>query len=202
MSPDTRGGESRRAGAVSGRREVGISLLTRTKHSPPTRRRRATGSRAAPNAPISLAAHRAAPATPAELWPAEVDLILSALDAAHAGGDSSPGAAIDATHGEGELGRRHAGRMPYRVRGELRLFSDVPGDAPRVLYTRDVGLRGLGFITPHRLPLGYGGSVELFTPRGTKSKIACTVLRCREAATGWYEGALSFNREQWVFAVE
>jgi hypothetical protein len=28
---------------------------------------------------------------------------------------------------------------------------------------------------------------------------ACTVLRCRQAAPGWYEGAIYFNRSQEIF---
>ena len=123
--------------------------------------------------------------TPQELWPAEVDLILSALDA---------GRSVDAN-------RRLGSRLPYRVRAMLRLFSEQHGE-PCVLYTRDVDPRGFGFITPNRLPLGYGGEVELFTPRGNKLRIHCTLLRCRQAAPGWYEGAAYFNREQWVFQVE
>ena len=123
----------------------------------------------------------------AALWPPEVDLILSAMDAA------SPPAKRD---------RRGLGRTPYRVRALLELFSDAPDDEPWVLYTRDVDSRGVGFITPHRLPLGYGGFIELFTPRGTKQRIACTLFRCREATPGWYEGALYFNREQKAFAEE
>lgn len=122
---------------------------------------------------------------PQELWPVEVDLILSALDA---------GKSVDAN-------RRLGSRLPYRVRALLKLFSDQHGE-PYVLYTRDVDPRGFGFITPNRLPLGYGGEVELFTPRGNKLRVHCTLLRCREASPGWYEGAAYFNREQWLFQVE
>ena len=84
----------------------------------------------------------------------------------------------------------------YRVRGHLRLFSDSPGVQGRVIYTRDVHPRGLGFITPHRLPLGHGGVVELPTPAGKIVSIPCTLLRCREAAPGWFEAGVYFNREQ------
>ena len=93
-------------------------------------------------------------------------------------------------------------RLAYRVRGDLRLFADGPGADPWMLYTKDADPRGLGFITPHRLPLGYGGSVELLTPGGRKQRIACTLYRCREVVPGWYEGALYFNREQWMFTPE
>ena len=127
------------------------------------------------------------PGAATELWPAEVDLVLSALDVGKNGDYSD---------------RRLGSRTPYRVRGQLRLFSDQPGAEPYVLYTRDVDPRGMGFITPHRLPLGYGGDVELFTPRGNKIRVHCTLLRCRQAAPGWYEGAAYFNREQWLFQVE
>jgi hypothetical protein len=85
------------------------------------------------------------------------------------------------------------------VRADLRLFSDPPGIAPWALYTRDVNPRGLGFITPHRLPLGYGGSIELVTPAGRRARIHCTLFRCRQAVQGWYDGALYFNREQYIF---
>lgn len=121
-----------------------------------------------------------------ELWPPEVDIILSAMELSN--------------RPEGES--RRSQRLAYRVRAELRLFADGPQAAPWVLYTRDADPRGLGFITPHRLPLGYGGSVELLTPGGRKQRIACTLYRCREVSPGWYEGALYFNREQWMFAAE
>jgi hypothetical protein len=81
----------------------------------------------------------------------------------------------------------------------LRLHSDAADAEPRVLYTRDIHYRGLGFITPGRLPLGHGGIIEL--PDGENvQRIACTLLRCREAAPGWFEGAIYFNRDQPQFA--
>lgn len=116
--------------------------------------------------------------------PPEAEMILSALEAG--------------AHETSEL--RQAARRTYRVRAELRLFVDAQDAQPRVLYTRDADPRGLGFITPHRLPLGYGGSVELPGPSGSLVKISCTLLRCREAAPGWFEGALYFNRQQPDFA--
>jgi hypothetical protein len=122
----------------------------------------------------------------AEPTAAEIDLVLSALEAAGVSDDD----------------RRRAPRRPYRVNAELRLFSDSPTAMPWRLYTRDVSSRGMGFITRHRLPLGYGGRVHLTTPNGHPITIHCTLYRCREAAPGWYEGALYFNREQWIFAGE
>jgi hypothetical protein len=116
-------------------------------------------------------------------WPSEVEFIVSALEAA--GGKWAD--------------RRSAVRVPYRVRAELRLYSDMPGAEPWLLFTRDVCPRSLGFITPHRLPLGYGGILEIPGPDGQMLRLDCTLLRCREASAGWYEGALYFNRDQWTF---
>jgi len=122
-----------------------------------------------------------------ERWPPEVELILSALEA------GAP------KHDE----RRVHERMPYRVLANLRLFSDQPGQPLWTLYSRDVSVRGMGFITPHRLPLGYGGVVQLPTPRtGRMLSITGTLFRCREVSTGWFEGSLYFNREQWIFSPE
>ena len=122
-------------------------------------------------------------AAAADAWPAEVDLILSALEAG--------GAAEE---------RRRTQRMDYRVRAQLQLFADPPTADPWILYTRDVNPKGLGFITRHRLPLGYGGKIQLPSPTGQIINIHCTLYRCREAAQGWFEGALYFNRDQWTFA--
>jgi hypothetical protein len=112
-------------------------------------------------------------------FPAEVELILSAMDAARYRGQD----------------RRHLTRLPYRVVGELRLYSD-PDGPPAIIYTRDVDPRGLGFLTRERLPLGYGGTLTLSDPDGRPLSIGCSIYRCREAVPGWYEGALYFNRQQ------
>ena len=118
-------------------------------------------------------------------WPPEVDLILSALEAAGVPHDN----------------RRAHPRMSYRVAADLRLYSDPPGTPAWRLYTRDVSVRGLGFITAHRLPLGYGGVVQLATPQtGRIISVAGTLFRCRELTGGWFEGSLYFNREQWIFS--
>ena len=113
-------------------------------------------------------------------WPPQVDLILSALE----------------TGQHQKSDRREGRRSPYRTRGRLRFFSDAPRSSPWTVYTRDVNARGMGFITPHRLPLGYGGRIELPHPDGGMTTIHCTLSRCREAAPGWYEGAVYFNRQQ------
>jgi len=117
-------------------------------------------------------------------WPAELDFILSALEAGQSG----------------RLGQRTAARKVYRAMAVLRLFADGPEET-RVLYTRDVSRRGLGFVSQYRLPLGYGGILELPAPDGRKLRIDCTLLRCREAVRGWFEGAVYFNREQFGFGL-
>jgi len=117
--------------------------------------------------------------------PAEAEMILSAIETGQFGRDE----------------RRCCARASYRVGAMLRLFSDLPDTPPWTLYTRDANVRGLGFITPHRLPLGYGGVLEIIVPSGTTRFIPCTLLRCREAAPQWYEGSLYFNRQQVDFAV-
>jgi hypothetical protein len=115
-------------------------------------------------------------------WPAQADLILSAIDA---GRHAVP------------RDRRAVPRHKYRVQGWLRLFTDCPDTAARALYTRDINARGLAFITPHRLPLGYGGLIELPRPDGSGvATVHSTLLRCSEVAPGWFEGCVYFNREQ------
>ena len=116
-----------------------------------------------------------------EAFPAMAELILSAMES------GSHGAAIN---------RRALRRLPYRVKGEVRLFSDPVQGEPRVIYTRDVHARGLGFISPRPIPLGHGGFVEFSGPDGRPRRIQCTAQRCREVAQGWYDAAVCFNREQ------
>ncbi|MGA3065860.1 MAG: PilZ domain-containing protein [Tepidisphaeraceae bacterium] len=112
-------------------------------------------------------------------WPPEVALILTALAA-----------------GRWADERRSTPRRTYRVKAGLRLYTDDPGSERRCLFTSNVSRRGLGFLTQHRLPLGYGGTVEIPAPDNRTLKVECTLLRCRQAAPGWYEGALHFIRDQ------
>jgi hypothetical protein len=112
--------------------------------------------------------------------PAAVAMVMSALEAGRPNEDE----------------RRAERRIQHRVAALLRLFSDRPNSTPWLLYTRDLSARGLGFISRHRLPLGYGGIVEFTGPDGKRLNAHCTLLRCREAAPGWFEGTVYFNREQ------
>lgn len=116
-----------------------------------------------------------------EQLPPNVALVMSALEA---------GAAQESNRRSG------APRYRYRAQAILRLFSDDQATPPWLLYTRDINPRSLGFVTAHRLPLGYGGVIELPGPDGAPMSIHCTLLRCREAAPGWFEGGVYFNREQ------
>jgi hypothetical protein len=122
--------------------------------------------------------------TVTQAWPPEVDMIISSLEAASGSHDN----------------RRKISRMRYRVIATLQLFSDEGDGKPWMLYTRDVNSRGIGFVSDQRVPLGHGGVVELAAPGGDLVTANCTVFRCREISPGWFEGAVYFNREQWVFA--
>jgi hypothetical protein len=115
--------------------------------------------------------------------PAEVAMVMSALEAG----------------GGHRIERRLANRFPFRAVAQLRLFRDAPETPAWELFTRDINRRGMGFITRHRLPLGYGGTVALPGTNKRLGPIHCTLFRCREAAPGWYEGSLGFNREQMQF---
>jgi hypothetical protein len=124
-------------------------------------------------------------------FPPEVDLILSAISAGQHSGPS----------------RRALKRVPYRVQARLRLFSDAPTAGAWTLFVRDINARGFGFLTSDRLPLGHGGVVDVPAPgpvvAGIEQQILqinCTLLRCREAAPGWFEGSIYFNREQPIFS--
>ena len=115
--------------------------------------------------------------------PTEVEFIISALEAGHFAGRT----------------RRRADRLAYRVSATLKLFCDNPQAPPWTLFVRDINPKGMGFVTRHRMPLGYGGLLTVQAPDGRTLRIDCTLLRCREAANGWYEGSMYFNREQNAF---
>jgi hypothetical protein len=116
----------------------------------------------------------------------QAEFILSALDA----GQFRP------------KERRNAARIPYRVRAQVRLYSDADDASSKLIFTRDVSPRCMGFVTPHRLPLGYGGVLEIEDPDGNLIKLDCTLLRCHETVDGWFEGSVYFNRTQWQFNKE
>jgi len=133
-----------------------------------------------PSVDDSLIADATAP------FPAEVEFVISALEA-------GPKPLID---------RQKARRSQYRVRATLKLFSDPPDAKAALLYTRNVTSQALAFLTNDVLTLSHGGILHIPLPSGEVVKINCTVLRYREAAPGWFEGALYFNREQSFFSAE
>ena len=161
--------------------------VTRVPQKPKKPAAGARGGQAAVQPSTAVAAPRhvavAVPRSSMEDWPPQAELVLSAIEAGQHRGSFG-------------VDRRSGKRVSFRVRAQLRLYSDNPGEPGRVIYTRDIHARGLGFISPHRLPLGHGGLVDLPTPAGKIVSVPCTLLRCREAAPGWYEGSVYFNREQ------
>jgi hypothetical protein len=119
-------------------------------------------------------------------FPTEVDFVISALEA-------GPHPPVD---------RHRHRRTRYRVRAMLRLFSDGDGAPPILLYTRSISSQALGFLCTRQVPLSHGGIMLIPRRDGTINEVACTILRCRQAAPAWYEGALHFNRPQRCFAAE
>ena len=114
-------------------------------------------------------------------WPADVDLISSAMEAARPE--------------EAAINRRVARRRRIRVIGRVTLFCG--GEAgPVTIYSRDCDARHMGFLTQTQLPLGYGGTLDLVGPNGQPLSIGCMVYRCRECVPGWFDGVLNFNRPQ------
>lgn len=120
-----------------------------------------------------------------ETWPADVDFILSALEAG-----------VSNAH----VDKRQAVRLPYRAIGHLKLYSAPLDEPATTIYTRDVCPKSLGFVTQSRLPLGYGGILTIKGPDGQEMRLDVTLLRCREAVPGWFEGAVYFNRQQMTFS--
>ena len=119
-------------------------------------------------------------------FPREVEFLISALEA----GPKPP------------VERQKLKRTAYRVRATLKLFSDDPDLPPVLLYTRHVNSQAVGFLSSQHLPLSHGGVLRIRSPQGEMLDIYATILRCREVAPGWYEGALYFNREQPGFAAD
>ena len=111
-----------------------------------------------------------------DAWPADVELICSAMDA---------------VRDRGEPSRRRDLRRPHRVIGRL----DVHGQpAPARIYTRDCDPTHLGFLCDVPVSLGWNATVEFAGPDGSLYASACVVQRCRECVPGWYEGVLRFAR--------
>jgi hypothetical protein len=117
-------------------------------------------------------------------FPQEVEFVISALEA-------GPRPSHD---------RQKLQRTTYRTQATLRLFSDKTDNLPTILYTRHVNPQAMGFLTSRRLPLSHGGILYIPSPEKKLMQIYCTILRCREATPGWFEGAVYFNRQQHCFS--
>jgi len=115
-----------------------------------------------------------------DAWTPEVDMILSAMEAANS------------AQTEHQSERRSSRRTPHRTLAKLSLFAQSPLLGPTVLFTRDVTTEGLGFITRERVPLGCNGLVTFTDTNGISVTRHGQVYRCREAINGWYEGSLRF----------
>ena len=90
-------------------------------------------------------------------------------------------------------------RCEYRVRATLALTCDGSDAEPHTLFTRDATEDAVGFVSPTRLPLGYGGTLTLAGPDGRVVSAATLLTRCRACVGGWFEGALQFTRRQEAF---
>jgi hypothetical protein len=119
-------------------------------------------------------------------FPSEVEFVISALEAGP----------------RPEHDRQKTVRTRYRVKAVVKLFSDTPDTDPAVIYTRHVNENAVGFLSRNPLTLSHGGLLTIPGPRGVMLRVYSTVLRCRVAAPGWYEGALYFNRNQPVFSAD
>jgi len=97
---------------------------------------------------------------------------------------------------------RQQARTPWRSIALLRLFTDLEGAPPWTLYTRDASPHGLGFLTRHRMPLGYRALLTARSPQGQTLSIECTLQRCRETLFGWFEGSVQFSTPQPAFNME
>lgn len=140
----------------------------------------------------ALAAEDDDPPADREALIAKAKMILSAM----AAGDGA------AKRERPEYERRGGrfSRRRFEAPALLRLWADGEGGEPWFLYTRDAEPRGLGFVTPDRLPLGYGGSLAVTVPDGRSLQLDVTLVRCTACSGGWYQGGLTFVRPQHVFA--
>ena len=114
--------------------------------------------------------------TELDAWPADVDLICSAMDACRSRDDAQ---------------RRGTLRRPHRVIARLQVHGEP---SPTRIYTRDCDPTHLGFLAESPVSLGLGSTVEFGGPDGSIYSAACAVQRCRECVPGWFEGVVRFNR--------
>jgi hypothetical protein len=90
--------------------------------------------------------------------------------------------------------RRRFRREPFIASAELEVLGDAP--PPRTaIFTRDANRWGVGFVTQRPLPVARDATLRIWIG-GEMLMIRSCVLRCREAAPGWFEGAVLFYHEE------
>ncbi len=120
-----------------------------------------------------------------ELLRRQASMILSAMDAA-AQGRGTPPSRYERREG--------TTRVTHRQEASLTLHADDVEDEARLVFLRDVEPRAAGFISPRRLPLGFGGVLECTDFNGDLIRVGVTVVRCRSCYGGWFEGAVYFHQ--------
>ena len=90
--------------------------------------------------------------------------------------------------------RRRFRRESFVAPAELEVLGDAA--PPRTaIYTRDASRWGVGFVTQRPLPVARDATLRIWIG-GEMLMVRSCVLRCREAAPGWFEGAVLFYHEE------
>jgi hypothetical protein len=93
--------------------------------------------------------------------------------------------------------QRKVVRRRYHIEGRLLISGQ---DASTVqLYTRDVNLNHVGFITQTPLAVGIKTMVRLKKPTGRGITVEGRVQRCREFEPGWFDCSVEFAQRQAAF---
>jgi hypothetical protein len=91
--------------------------------------------------------------------------------------------------------RREHARCAYQVPAMLGSVKGEGAQRKRI-YTRDVNAWGVGFVTQEMVPVGSEAFLLMSKGFGQVVQRKCTIVRCREAMPGWYEGAVRFHAEE------
>jgi hypothetical protein len=93
--------------------------------------------------------------------------------------------------------QRKLARRRYHIEGRLLISGE---DASTVqMYTRDVNLWHVGFITQTPLVAGTRAMVRLRKPTGRGITVEGRVHRCREFESGWFDCSVEFAQKQAAF---
>jgi hypothetical protein len=93
--------------------------------------------------------------------------------------------------------QRRLARRRYHIEGRLLISGQ---DASSVeLYTRDVDVQNVGFITQTPLDVGTKAMVRLRKPSGRGITVEGRVKRCREFEPGWFDCSVEFAQRQAAF---